>query len=347
MKYLKLSFLVIATICLIVGVMVGAPAAAIVHFHAGGGADVHHLAFIGFGGLILNRANLATMFTGYRTIFNNAFQGTPSQWEKIAMLAPSTTSQEVYPWLGQTTQFREWIGDRVIQNLGTSDFTIKNRTFENTVGVKRENIDDDTYGVYSPLIAQLGQDAKQHPDTLVFGLLKSGFSGLCYDGQNFFDTDHPVVGADGSVGSVSNSGGGSGTAWYLLDSSRVIKPIIFQKRRDYNFVRMDQDQDEQVFSRGVIRYGSDARVNVGYGLWQLAYGSKQELTADNYATARAAMASFKGDNGKPLGINPDLLVVPPTLEGDALEILINERNADGSTNKWRNSAKLLMTPWLA
>jgi phage major head subunit gpT-like protein len=292
--------------------------------------------------MIINKTSLAAIFNGFKTIFNQAFEGAPSDWEKVAMDVPSSTAQETYAWLGATTQFREWLGDRVIQNLKTHDYSIKNKRFENTVGVNRDDIDDDTIGVYRPFIANLGQDAKVHPDLLVFTLLKNGFTGLCYDGQYFFDSDHPVGGA-----SVSNTGGGAGTAWYLLDTSRMIKPIIFQRRRPYQFVAMDSPEDESVFTKAELRYGVDARVNVGYGLWQMAYGSKQTLDATNYAAGRTAMMSFKNDMGNPLGIRPTLLVVPPSLEKAALEVIQAERLASGATNVYQNTAQLLVTPWLA
>lgn len=297
--------------------------------------------------MIINRSTLQAVFTGFNTVFNGAFQAASSDFDKVAMTVPSQTSQEVYAWLGATTRFREWIGDRVVQNLKTHDFTLKNRSFENTVGVLRDSIEDDQLGVYSPLIAQLGQDAKTHPDELVFGLLKEGFSQLCFDGQYFFDTDHPVTGADGAAASVSNLQAGGGTPWFLLDVSKMVKPLIFQKRRDYQFTRMDAANDEVVFSRKEYRYGVDARVNAGFGLWQLAFASKLDLTAENYALARAAMMSFKGDHGKPLNVRPTLLVVPPSLEGSALEVLKAERDAAGATNVYRNTADLLVTPWLA
>ncbi len=82
----------------------------------------------------------------------------------------------------------------------------------------------------------------------------------------------------------------------------AIKPIIFQKRRDYQFVPMDSPDDEAVFSRKQFRYGVDARVNVGFGLWQLAYASKQALDVTTFGAAYAALMSIKGDNDKPLGI---------------------------------------------
>jgi len=305
------------------------------------------LAFIGLGGLIINRASLNAMFTGFNTAFNDAFAAAPSDWGQVAMEVPSQQSQEQYAWLGSTTRFREWMGDRVIQNLKSHDFTIKNKSYENTVGVDRDHIEDDTFGVYRPMFAQLGQDAKNHPDELVFALMAAGFSSLCYDGQFFFDTDHPVVQADGSAASVSNFGGGAGTAWYLLDASKMVKPFIFQKRRDYKLVKMDQDNDEAVFSQKQFRYGVDARCNVGYGLWQLAYASKQTLDATSYGAARAALMGMKGDSGKPLGVRPSLLVVPPSLEATGLQILQAEKNANGADNIYRNTAKLLVTPWLS
>ena len=296
--------------------------------------------------MLINKGNLTALFQGFKLIFNKAFEGSPSDWQKLAMLVPSTTSQEVYAWLGATTAFRKWIGDRVIQNLKTHDFTIKNVTFENTVGVPREAIEDDQLGVYNPLISQLGQDAKTHPDELVFSLLASGFSGRCYDGQYFFDTDHPVINKAGETESVSNMQTGAGPAWYLLDVSRAIKPFIFQRRKDYKFTALNQDTDENVFMRKEYLYGMDARCNVGFGLWQLAFGSKADLTKENYKAARTAMLSMTGDNGRPLGIRPTLLVVPAVHEGAALEVVKAERDASGATNVYRNTAEVLVTPWL-
>lgn len=297
--------------------------------------------------MLINKAALAAIFVGFKTIFNEAFTGTASVWEQVGMLVPSSTKQETYAWLGQTTQFREWLGDRVIQNLGTHNYTILNKSFENTVGVDRDDIDDDTIGVYSPLVRQLGASAKAHPDRLIFQLIKNGFAGICYDGQFFFDIDHPVRDANGVEQSVSNMQAGAGTPWFLLDTSKMIKPFIFQKRRDYKFVAMDNEEDEAVFQKKQFRYGVDARVNAGYGLWQLAFGSKAALSAANYAAARKAMMEFKGDNTEPLGIMPTLLVVPPEHEAAAREVIMAERNAAGATNVYRDTAKLLVTPWLA
>lgn len=65
-------------------------------------------------------------------------------------------------------------------------------------------------------------------------------------------------------------------AWYLLDTSRPLKPLILQKTKEIKFTAMDKVDDESVFMRKAFRYGIDSQDNAGYGLWQLAYKSTGE-----------------------------------------------------------------------
>jgi transposase len=190
-------------------------------------------------------------------------------------------------------------------------------------------------------------NAKRHPEELIFGLLKTGFSTATLNGQSFFDTDHPVADAEGTVTSVANTDGGSGAPWFLLDTSRAIRPLIWQTRQPYEFVAMTQSNDEHVFNNDEYVFGMRARANAGFGLWQLAWGSQQTLNAANYAAARAAMMGFKADGGKVLGIKPTVLVVPPTLEEAARNIVNSATGASGATNPWANTAELIVSPYLA
>lgn len=291
--------------------------------------------------MIINQASLGAIYNSFNTIFNEAFQGVAPQFEKVAMTVPSSVKEETYGWLGAFPKMREWLGDRQVKNLAAHGYSIKNKSWETTIGVDRDDMEDDAYGVYNPVIKELGRSAAAHYDELVFGLLPLGFNTACYDGQYFFDTDHPVGGA-----SVSNFGGGAGTPWYLMDATRAIKPIVLQKRRPAEFVAQDRPTDENVFMRKEYRYGVDCRDNAGFGLWQLAYASKDTLDATNYPAARAAMMAFKDDEGKPLGIMPSLLVVGPSLEGAARKLLLAETDASGATNPWKGTAELLVVPWL-
>ncbi len=292
--------------------------------------------------MIINQATLSSIYKSFKTIFNETFQGVKPMWDQVAMRVPSSVREETYAWLGNFPKLREWIGDRQVKNLQTHSYSIRNKDWESTVEVDRNDIADDAIGVYRPMFNEMGRSAAAHYDELVFGLLPLGFSTVCYDGQYFFDTDHPVGG-----GTVSNHGGGAGTAWYLLDTTRGVKPFVLQIRKRPEFIAKDNPDDENVFMRKKYLYGVDCRDNAGFGLWQPAYASKQTLDAANYGSARAAMMSFKDDEGKPLGIRPSVLVVPPSLEQAGRELLLSERDANGKTNPWRNTAELLVVPWLS
>lgn len=90
-----------------------------------------------------------------------------------------------------------------------------------------------------------------------------------------------------------------------------------------------------------------ARANAGFGFWQFAFGSKDTLNAANYASARAAMQNFRGDGGRPLGVMPNVLVVPPALVDAALGLLNTEHGEGGASNRWKGTAKLIVTPQVA
>lgn len=295
----------------------------------------------------LNSTNLRSLFVGFSTAFQGGFSGVAPLYGRVAQTVPSSTRSNEYGWMGQIPRIREWIGDRQVNNISTHNYSIRNKSFESTVGVDRDDIDDDNIGIYAPLFSELGRSAATFPDELVWALLKAGFSTPCYDGQSFFDTDHPVLDEKGVEQSVSNTQGGTGNPWFLIDAKRAIKPIIYQQRKPFSqLIRMDAATDEVVFSRKEYRYGIDGRCNVGFGFWQLAQGSKQELASDNYEAARAALANLKGDYGRPLGTEGNLLICGATNEGNARRILTNETKANGETNEWKGTAELLVVPWL-
>lgn len=279
--------------------------------------------------------------------FNQAFKGARSRYKDIAMVAHSSSSKSVYGWLGQMPQLREWLGERHIQSLQSYGFEIENRDFEMTIEVRRNDIMDDNAGVYGPLFNEMGRAAALHPDELIFGLLPDGFTAPCYDGQNFFDTDHPVRDADGNDTVASNMQDGAQTPWYLLDTSRAIRPLIYQERMPYKMVHKDQPNDDNVFFQKTMIYGVDGRSNAGYGLWQFAFGSKLTLDPDSYVAAKIAMTSLRGDNGRLLGIRPTTCVVPPSLEMDAKELFKKTHLSNGESNVLYDDVEIIVADWLA
>lgn len=65
----------------------------------------------------------------------------------------------------------------------------------------------------------------------------------------------------------------SDTAWFLLDTSKPVKPFIYQERKAPVFVQQTSTDSEDVFKRGNFLFGVEARAAGGYGFWQTAVGS--------------------------------------------------------------------------
>ena len=299
---------------------------------------------------IITPALLSGLRTGFSKAFQDALAATPTDWEKVATRVPSSSASNTYGWLGQFPALREWVGDRVLKDMAAQAYQVQNKLYEGTVAVKRTDIEDDNVGVYTPLFAEMGRAAKAHADQLVFGLLAAGETTTCYDGQNFFDTDHPVypnVDGTGTATLVSNLQAGTGPAWYLLDTSRALKPLIFQERTTPELDALTSTQDEMVFMSDTYRYGVRYRCNAGFGFWQLAYKSKAALDAANFNAAMAAMMQAKADGGRPLGVKPTTLVVPPSLRADAMALIEAQLTTGGASNPNYKAVEVIVSPWLA
>lgn len=142
--------------------------------------------------MIVNPQTLRGIYVGFNTLFNKALTTVTPLYTEVATVTPSTTDAETYAWLGDIPGMREWIGEREIQNLSASDYTIKNKDFELTVGIDRNAIEDDKIGLYNTSVEMLGHSAAMHPDKLVFELLKKGFTERCFDGAVFFSDEHEI-----------------------------------------------------------------------------------------------------------------------------------------------------------
>lgn len=306
---------------------------------------------------MINSATLNALRVSFSKKFEEGKARATPQYSQIATVVSSSAKSNTYGWLGQFPKFREWIGDRVLKSMKEHAYSITNKSWESTVAVDRDDIADDNIGVYAPMMDEMGYGAAVFPDELCFPLLKAGFTTVCYDGQYFFDTDHPVnaevdgSGADTSVSNVIVDGAYTGEPWFLLDVSRALKPIIFQERTKAQFQVMDNPDDEAVFMRKQFRYGTDVRCNVGYGFWQMAVGVKKTLGYQSLWDAITLMKGFKADGGRPLGLGKGklLLVVPSSMEQLALQLKEREQISDGTTtvsNELRNKFDVLVADFL-
>lgn len=206
----------------------------------------------------LTPAGLDAIFYGFDLRFQNAVKAANPIWNKIADETSSNTREERHAWLDRLPKFREWVGERQIQNIAARYQTIVNKDWELTFEVDRNDINDDKIGLYNPMVDMMAQQAAYLPDDVIIAALLAGGATTTFDNQFFFDTDHPV----------------------------------------------DMDNPSTA--------GSNQQANLF---------TTTALTAANYASVRAAMMGFKGKDGRPLNITPNLLVVPPALERTAREVV--------------------------
>lgn len=300
--------------------------------------------------MAVTQAQIDALKTTLVARWNAGLAMSPDDWKIIAKLVKSNSKSSTYEWLSQFPAFREWVGGRLHKVYAEHAYIVVNKKFEATVDVLRTDIEDDQYGQYGTIAEGAGQAATDLKNDLIFQALAGGFASTCYDGQYFFDTDHPVYPNEdgtGVAGSVSNMQAGAGAPWILLCTKRAAAPIYLQERIAPEFVaKTSAANSGSVFEQDVYSYGGRWRGNAAYGFWQCAFGSKATLDAANFNAAYAAMMEFKGDGGRKLGIKPDLLVCGSANMAAAETLLKAVQNANGASNTNYQKVNLHVTPWL-
>lgn len=206
--------------------------------------------------MIITNATLQALRVKFSGDFAKGYQAASNWYDKVATTMPSSGVSNVYGWMAELPEMREWIGEREIANLKEHEYTLPNKRYELTYKVNRDAIADDNLGVYANHFTQLGTRTKKHPDIIMKDALQNGQNVATYDGQPFFSTAH------------------------LVD-----------------------------------------KFNPNMGTQQNYWSTGMALTPANYESVRAAMMGFKGESGTPLGVVPNLLIVPPQLEMAAKRIL--------------------------
>ncbi len=296
----------------------------------------------------INRANMQALFTGYNRIFLDAFQSyVDTTYAQFVGEVNAGTSQIDMPMLEQLTGMREWVDVREIKNLKSDKLTIKARFFEDTVAVKREDVEDDQYGLYNSLFQTMAQNAANLPNDITNELLAAAASAKWVDGAAFFgttrkygketinnkgtsaltydsfntayDTMRAYKGHGGkslgvkpnlllhgpslrttvadvikapiravTVGDAAVTmpnpnanlvtpievDGITNSDWFLLDARKPFKPIImFMRKRPNRLIRLDREEDENVFMNRQFIYGTDGRAEVAFAMPHLIYYS--------------------------------------------------------------------------
>ena len=156
----------------------------------------------------ITAANLDALFKTFQTKFTEAQKAAQSRVtpndllpEDIAISFIAGGSATQHSWLNQLKGIHEWVNQRVINNLELGKLTVVNRDFENTVTVSRNEIEDDQYGVYAPLIGMMGADAEGLWKKLAMEALLG--NGDWADGNKFFCSGRVMKAAEGGSAAVT------------------------------------------------------------------------------------------------------------------------------------------------
>jgi len=161
---------------------------------------------VGMG--LVSLGTLASLQKSFNAIYNETLAAMPPNWPNYAMEVGSTGAAEDYQWLGDTPAMREWLGDKFVKEVGGFHYTVPNKSWEVTIGVKRDDIDDDRLGMYRPKIAQLAEEGVVKQDSLLSELREAGTGIVIYDGKSFYAANHQT----GKSGAQSNLLAGTGVA---------------------------------------------------------------------------------------------------------------------------------------
>jgi len=298
--------------------------------------------------MLITPASLKALQVTLDLRFKQAYAAAQPISPRIASTIQSGARANVYPLHAKVAKLRPWDGERKINNAKAYKYQLDNQSFELTIEVDRDDMEDDSIGVYSGLVDEMGMSARMWPDDLVFSTILEGENVNAYDDVPFFSNSHALgsstidnlfattaltasnfasvrasmmeyAGEDGeslmvrpdvllvppalevtarkivqastivdsgTTGAVDNvlrglcevivapqlsaSAGGSDSTWYLLDTTRPIRPFVFQQRQAPEMVMLTNPNDEHVMMRNKFIYGVKARGAGGFGPFWLA-----------------------------------------------------------------------------
>ena len=141
--------------------------------------------------MYLTRDQAKALFIGFNSQYQAAFAQHRPIWQDYSTQMNSNTKQALYHWIDQMPSLREWIGERIVNNVALRDYTVPNKNFEHTFGVNKFDLADDINGAYAQAVQTQGSAAARWPDEQMAATVMNGTTALCYDGHPFFYASHP------------------------------------------------------------------------------------------------------------------------------------------------------------
>src|ERR1041385_5129191 len=123
--------------------------------------------------MITTPANLQFFFTNLEAnYFWKAYYDAPLWWQKIATRVPTSSEFHLFGWMGRLDTMREWTGARVVHTPGTQTYIVPVQKYELTESIDKFKLEDDTYGIYFPIVENMGKAIAKKPDYSMRDLIK-------------------------------------------------------------------------------------------------------------------------------------------------------------------------------
>jgi phage major head subunit gpT-like protein len=294
----------------------------------------------------ITREQAEEFFQVLMTDFSEKLASGATHYEPFTTTIDVNGAHSVHRWVDALTGLREWIGDRVINDISTSGFEVLSKLWEHTFGVDEYDIRDDNSGLYKPIVGLQVAAALRHKDRLAANLLTNN-TALGYDGVTLFSNAHPTEG-QAAQDNLLTAGGGLG-AWYVFDSKQPLKMVLLQQTDALEQQAITDPKSETVFLTHKYLWGVRARYGIAPGFWQGCIRSDAAITEGTVDTAVTAVQEFYDLNGDPLGVMPDTLMCGPKNRLVAEKALKDSLIATGGTNTAQRTGliqNIIVNPYL-
>ena len=150
----------------------------------------------------INRANLNAMFRTYLTAWQKGLEWKPPvDLSFLFSEFPSSSASNFYAWMDMIPGFREWLGARVFNNVRSQKHEIVNRDWEDAVSMPNKDIEDDQYGIYTPIIQMMAAAWIQLKYELVINAILDNVTS--FTGSALFADDHAY--GDNTIDNLTTS----------------------------------------------------------------------------------------------------------------------------------------------
>jgi len=138
----------------------------------------------------LTNATLAELARNLNASWKQGMQWTPpvDLADILFWDVPGAGASNMYFWAQNAAGFREWVGDRVFNDVLLNKYQVDHRTFEKTDRLPRNAIKDDTFGAFGDTVRMSGLSWQEMKYQLVIEILTG--NPKCFDGKAIFATDH-------------------------------------------------------------------------------------------------------------------------------------------------------------